>query len=50
MAALLSAGIIGGYDLGKDYPHLEGHMLICVTEMNAKEEIDMLIDVLQEVE
>jgi glycine dehydrogenase subunit 1 len=46
---LLSVGIIGGYDLGKDYPHLEGHMLLCVTEMNTKDEIDTLVAVLQEV-
>ena len=48
-AHLLAAGIIGGVDLGKDYPHLKGHMLVCVTEMNTKEEIDMLVDVLREV-
>ena len=26
-------GIIGGYDLGRDYEHLADHMLICVTEV-----------------
>lgn len=41
-------GIIGGYDLGKDYPHLKDHMLVCVTEMNAKDEIDALVEVLRE--
>ncbi|MBC7262035.1 MAG: hypothetical protein H5T63_08480, partial [Chloroflexi bacterium] len=39
-------GIIGGYDLGKDYPGLANTMLVCVTEMNTKEEIDLLVDAL----
>ena len=39
-------GIIGGYDLGRDYPHLQDHMLLCVTEMNPKEEIDLLVEAL----
>ncbi len=42
-------GIIGGYDLGKEYPHLKDHVLLCVTEMNPCEEIDMLVDALEEV-
>ena len=47
---LLEHGILGGYDLGQDYPSLKDHMLIAVTEMNTKEEIDALVDVLAEVE
>lgn len=43
-------GIIGGDDLGRDYPHLENHMLLCVTEMNPREEIDALVEALEEVE
>ncbi|MGO4887128.1 aminomethyl-transferring glycine dehydrogenase subunit GcvPA [Anaerobacillus sp. MEB173] len=39
---LLQQGIIGGYDLGRDYPELDGHMLIAVTELRTKEEIDIL--------
>jgi glycine dehydrogenase subunit 1 len=35
--------IIGGYDLGKDYPDRAGQMLIAVTETNTKTEIDELI-------
>jgi glycine dehydrogenase subunit 1 len=41
-------GIIGGYDLGQDYPHLPDHMLVCVTEMNSKDEIDDFVDALGE--
>lgn len=46
---LLEDGIIGGYELGRDYLYLYDHMLICVTEMNTKAEIDVLVDVLSEV-
>ena len=46
---LIEKGIIGGYDLGLDYPHLKDHMLICVTETNTKEEIDALVEGLKEV-
>ena len=42
-------GIIGGYDLGRDYPHLQDHMLLCVTEMNPRQEIDALVDALEEM-
>ncbi len=42
-------GIIGGYDLGRDYSHLEDHMLLCVTEMNPRGEIDALVEALEEV-
>jgi glycine dehydrogenase subunit 1 len=41
-------GIIGGYDLGRDYAHLENHMLVCVTEVVSREEIDALVDGLAE--
>jgi glycine dehydrogenase subunit 1 len=41
-------GIIGGYDLGRDYPALENHMLICVTEVISREEIDTLVEALAE--
>jgi glycine cleavage system P protein (glycine dehydrogenase) subunit 1 len=48
-AHLLEEGILGGYDLGQDYPELADHMLIAVTEMNTKDDIDMMVDVLAEV-
>ncbi len=41
--ALLEKGIIGGYDLGRDFKQLENHMLIAVTELRTKEEIDEFV-------
>ncbi|MED1601102.1 aminomethyl-transferring glycine dehydrogenase subunit GcvPA [Alkalihalophilus marmarensis] len=38
--ALLDKGFIGGYDLGFYYPQWKDHMLVCVTEVRTKEEID----------
>ncbi len=49
-AHLLEHGILGGYDLGQDYPSLKNNLLIAVTEMNTKEEIDSLVEVLSEVD
>ena len=46
---LLDQGILGGYALGRDYPDFEKVMLLAVTEMNSKEDIDALVDVLREV-
>jgi glycine dehydrogenase subunit 1 len=42
-------GITGGYDLGADYPHLAGHMLLAVTELNTRAAIDRLVDALREI-
>jgi glycine dehydrogenase subunit 1 len=41
-------GIIGGYDLSKDYPDRPNQMLVAVTEMNTKDEIDTLVEALTE--
>lgn len=46
---LLEHGILGGYDLGQVYPGMENMMLIAVTEMNSREDIDLLVDTLAEV-
>lgn len=46
---LLEHGILGGYDLSKDYPGLKNHLLIAVTEMNSRAEIDYLVECLGEV-
>jgi len=43
-------GIIGGYDLQRDYPALPNTMLVCVTEMNTKDEIDVLVEALAAME
>lgn len=42
-------GIIGGYDLSRDYADREKQMLIAVTETNTRAEIDALIDALAKV-
>lgn len=46
---LLDNGILGGYDLGKDYPEMQNHLLVAVTEMNSKDEIDTLVEILKEM-
>jgi glycine dehydrogenase subunit 1 len=46
---LLEHGILGGYDLGQDYAGMENYMLVAVTEMNSREDIETLVDVLAEV-
>lgn len=47
--SLWEQGIIGGYELGRDYPELDDCLLFCVTEMNSREEIDLLVSALGEV-
>jgi glycine dehydrogenase subunit 1 len=42
-------GIVGGYDLGQDYPELKDCMLLCVTEMNSRPEIELLAEALEEI-
>jgi len=42
-------GIIGGYDLGRDYPDLNNHMLVAVTEVNTRASIDRLVSALGKV-
>jgi len=46
---LLDHGILGGYDLSQDYPALSRHMLVAVTEMNTRQQIDLLVEGLAEV-
>jgi glycine dehydrogenase subunit 1 len=46
---LLDHDILGGYDLSLDYPQLSKHILFAVTEMNTRDQIDKLVEVLSEV-
>ncbi|MEC5422271.1 aminomethyl-transferring glycine dehydrogenase subunit GcvPA [Virgibacillus sp. C22-A2] len=46
---LLEKGIIGGYDLEHYYPELKGHMLVAVTEIRSKEEIDAFVKELGDI-
>jgi len=46
---LLDHEILGGYDLGQAYPSLKDHMLVAVTEMNSRQDIDYLVEALKEV-
>ena len=47
-AYLLSEwGIVGGYDVQRDYPAMVNTMLLCVTELNTKDEIDTLAEALR---
>jgi glycine dehydrogenase subunit 1 len=41
-------GIIGGFDLGSEFPGREKQMLVCCTEMNSRAEIDGLVEALKE--
>jgi len=48
-AECLEYGIVGGYDLGLAYPGMSDRMLVCVTEMNSREQIDQYAKTLREV-
>ena len=39
--------IVPGLDLEKYYPELKNHLLVCVTEMNSKKDIDKLIKIMK---
>lgn len=43
---LTELSILGGYDLGQISPHRQHQMLIAVTEMNSRAEIDLLTEAL----
>jgi glycine dehydrogenase subunit 1 len=42
-------GIIGGYDLGRDYPHLRDCMLLAVTELHGRQAVDRLVAALAQI-
>src|SRR5699024_8943123 len=47
--ALLQNKIIGGYDLSDKYDELNNHMLIAVTEIRSKDEIDHFVKELRDI-
>jgi glycine dehydrogenase subunit 1 len=47
-AHLLDYDILGGFPLGTVYPDMDNDLLIAVTEMNSREEIDLLVQTLVE--
>ena len=47
--ALLAKNIIGGYDLSHRYPARANQMLVAVTEMNSRRQIDEFVAALKEV-
>jgi glycine dehydrogenase subunit 1 len=44
---LKNEGIIGGYELHKDYPELENALLFCATEMISKDDMDKVVAILK---
>ncbi|WP_010631991.1 aminomethyl-transferring glycine dehydrogenase subunit GcvPA [Sporolactobacillus vineae] len=44
---LMRQGFIGGFDLGRRVPEMAGRMLIAVTEMRTKDEIDQFVHALE---
>jgi glycine dehydrogenase subunit 1 len=44
---LKKEGIVGGYELQKDYPQLENAILFCATEMILRDDIDQIVSILK---
>lgn len=49
LSALMAKGILGGYNLDKDYPELGNAILVCTTEMRNEDDIEAYVRALQEV-
>jgi glycine dehydrogenase subunit 1 len=47
--ALENAGIIGGYEMGKDYPELQKCLLFCATEMMTKDDMDRVVSIMKAI-
>ncbi|MCP4679401.1 MAG: aminomethyl-transferring glycine dehydrogenase subunit GcvPA [Deltaproteobacteria bacterium] len=48
-SALLEKNVIGGYDLGQSFDGRDHSMLLAVTEMCSRDQIDLLVSTLKEV-
>ena len=46
---LLQRGILGGADLGRDYPELQDSLLLCCTELTTSDEIERLAEALADL-
>lgn len=44
---LKAEGILGGYELPKDYPELPNTLLFCATEMLSKDDIDRIVNIIK---
>ena len=44
---LQAEGMIGAYDLQKDYPELDNTLLFCATEMLSKDDMDRVIEIIK---
>lgn len=47
--ALLEMGIYGGIDLSKSFPELGESLMLCVTEVHTKQDIDQLVTSVREI-
>lgn len=45
---LQAEGIIGGYELSKDYPELADTLLFCATEMLSKDDMDCVVEIIKQ--
>ncbi|MGV8057217.1 MAG: aminomethyl-transferring glycine dehydrogenase subunit GcvPA [Smithellaceae bacterium] len=46
-AKLEAEGIVGGYELQRDYPELKNTLLFCATEMLSKDDIDRVVEIIK---
>jgi len=49
LEALAARGILGGYDLGNDYPEFGDALLVCATETKTDDDIELLVSSMREI-